>query len=102
MNKLRVPHKKLTTTKQDVKGVVNIPDEDHSMLVQLSEIIWADYKEGVNDSDELDKIPSQEVFGVNFEYDSDEGTLTLQNYGNVMNYYLVFEECDCKYIILKK
>jgi len=93
---------RLTTTKQDVKGLVNVLDEEHSMSVQLPEIKWADYKEGVKDPDELDQIPSQEVFGINFEYDADTGTLMLQNYGNTLNYFLMFEECDCKYIILKK
>lgn len=45
--------------------------------------------------------PSQRTLGVTLAEEADN-TLTFQNAGNAMNHYVIFKECDNKYVRLVK
>lgn len=83
-------------------------NESGEKYLVLEGIEWDEYEGDVSHQDETDtlsdpKKTNKELdipIGIGFAYKKD--TLTLQNYGNAMNYYTKLGECDAKYIELVK
>jgi len=94
-------HFSLKTKARNIQGkaklVSNGPDEKY---ILLEDIPWDEYEGDI--SNEEDTIPKNADIpnGIDFLYKND--TLTLQNYGNAMNYYTKLGECGAKYIQLVK
>ncbi|MBZ4035626.1 hypothetical protein K6T82_12670 [Flavobacterium sp. 17A] len=71
--------------------------------ITLEGIQWDEYEGDISNEDENDSIPEKELeipIGIDALYVKD--TLTIQNYGNAMNYYTKISECGLKYIQLIK
>ncbi|MCR4033146.1 MULTISPECIES: hypothetical protein [Flavobacterium] len=71
--------------------------------ITLEGIQWDEYEGDISNEDENDSIPKKELeipVGIDALYIKD--TLTIQNYGNAMNYYTKISECGLKYIQLIK
>jgi hypothetical protein len=73
----------------EFNGKVTVSDNG----ITLEGIAWA------SNNEVIDGKKIEPSFGVYFEFEN--GGLTMQNYGNAMNYYQVFD-CQDKYITLKK
>ena len=79
---------------------IELNDAKDGYYITFKNIEWSEYLGGLdNEGEPIDKnleIPKS-VSGTLYE---DE--IIIQNYGNSMNYYVVFEECGEKYIELVK
>lgn len=91
----------LRTNKRNVQGkaklVINGPDEKY---ILLEDIPWDEYEGNISNEDTVETKDVEIPIGIDFFYRKD--TLTIQNYGNSMNYYTKFGECGAKYIQLVK
>ncbi len=98
----------LITDSRNVKGKVSIDNENpNEPYIILEGIEWDEYEGDV--SNQLDENESEEnaeklnlKIPVGIDAYVGRDTLTIQNYGNSMNYYTKFGECDRKYIFLIK
>jgi hypothetical protein len=72
---------------------------DFKYMVTLEGIKWASYEGDVSDED---KPHPQLKIPVGIEAGFSDNELVFQNYGNSMNSYTVFEQCNQKYIRLIK
>lgn len=72
---------------------------DFKYMVTLEGIKWASYEGDVSDED---KPHPQLKIPVGIEAGFSDNELVFQNYGNSMNSYTVFEQCNQKYIRLVK
>lgn len=92
----------LKTNLRNIKGKANfITNESGEKYVVLEDIPWDEYEGDI--SNEEDTVKSKEIEipkGIDFLYNKD--TLTIQNYGNAMNYYTKLGECGAKFIQLVK
>ena len=80
------------------KGYISFSEGDESYIT-LEEIEWKENIGQLSDDDNPEEMESIPTYGLDFLwYDN---TLTLQNYGNSMNYY-VKTDCVEKYITLVK
>lgn len=87
----------LITGKRDIKGIIKILDEDDELYVQLPEVEWSESQSPESPN------PSKDIFGADFYYNKEDNSFLVQNYGDSMNYFVIFSECsDNKYVILKK
>lgn len=71
--------------------------------ITLEGIQWDEYEGDISNEEENDSISKKELdipVGIDALYVKD--TLTIQNYGNAMNYYTKISECGLKYILLIK
>lgn len=89
------------TNKRNIQGkaklVSNGPDEKY---ILLEDIPWDEYEGNISNEDTVESKDVEIPIGIDFLYRKD--TLTIQNYGNSMNYYTKFGECGSKYIQLVK
>ncbi len=85
----------LTVNVQGNNYSINIGSQSESGILIL-------YKSG--DDKEIitfsNMVPDQGERKVSAEYE--DGELLFQNYGNSMNYYVLFQDCDVKYIFLRR
>jgi hypothetical protein len=81
---------KMAAPNRSLEGNINISD-DHEYLI-LDGIQWA--------SLEIDEIPQELPESVSVYIDKNE--LIIQNYGNSMNNYVIFDDIGEKYIHLTK
>jgi hypothetical protein len=97
---------RLKTDLRDLEGKISFDRTDTNELSIIFEgIKWDEYEGDI--SDELEDDPSYEgtenieiPIGIGARVGKD--TLTFQNSGNSMNYYVKIGECDQKYIVLVK
>lgn len=94
----------LTTSKRDLKGEAIVKEDDAEQVwVILPKIQWDDYQGEIAEGEEdKERDPKPTTQDVEFMYDKDNNSLTMQNYGNNMNFYVIFGECDIKYISLNR
>jgi hypothetical protein len=92
----------LKTNSRNVKGKAKlVTNQSGEKYVVLEDIPWDEYEGDI--SNEEDTMRTKEIEipkGIDFLYDKD--TLTIQNYGNTMNYYTKLGECGAKFIQLVK
>ena len=92
----------LKTNSRNIKGKANfVTNESGEKYIVLEDIPWDEYEGDI--SNEEDSMKTKEIEipkGIDFLYNKD--TLTIQNYGNAMNYYTKLGECGAKYIQLVK
>ena len=81
---------KMTTPNRSLEGKINISDDLEYLI--LDGMQWASW--------EIDEIPQELPEGVDVYID--EGELIIQNYGNSMNHYVIFDDIEEKYIHLIK
>lgn len=72
----------------------------NTIYITLDDVKWADYKGNLMDVEDPEDVPSSDIFGLDGLWNN--GIITIQNYGNAMNYYIKIEECDSKYIQLER
>jgi hypothetical protein len=90
---------------QVLKGKVTLKEikGEKGMLIVFEGIKWAEYEGDISDDPEHEHKPKPEMkipAGVGGKLLNNE--ITIQNYGNSMNYYVVFAACGQKYISLIK
>ncbi len=85
----------LTVNIQGDKYSTNIGNQNESGM--LTSYKSGDDKEIITFSN---MVPDQGERKVSAEYE--DGELVFQNYGNSMNYYVLFQDCDVKYIYLRR
>jgi len=78
----------LITPKRNVMGTALISLNNKQYTVQLKGA----------DMDEPSELRSNDYISFSLSKD----TITLQNTGNAMNYYVQLQECDAKYIVMVK
>ena len=92
----------LKTNSRNIKGKAHfVTNESGEKYIVLEDIPWDEYEGDI--SNEEDSMETKEIEipkGIDFLYNKD--TLTIQNYGNAMNYYTKLGECGAKYIQLVK
>lgn len=92
----------LKTNSRNIKGKARfVTNESGEKYVVLEDIPWDEYEGDIsNEEDSLNTKDVEIPVGIDFLYNKD--TLTIQNYGNAMNYYTKLGECGAKYIQLVK
>ncbi|KFF07564.1 hypothetical protein [Flavobacterium reichenbachii] len=94
----------LKTTARKVNGkAVFTKESSGERNLLLDGIQWDEYEGDISNQEDSDSIASKEIeipTGISAGYVKD--TLTIQNYGNAMNYYTKLSECGLKYIQLIK
>ncbi|GAA3760397.1 hypothetical protein [Flavobacterium ginsengiterrae] len=95
----------LKTNKRKLKGIANFTTEKSGeQFLKLEGIKWDEYEGDISNEEENDSISNSKELeipvGISANYVKD--TLTIQNYGNSMNYYTILSECGRKYIRLIK
>ncbi|MDR7211221.1 hypothetical protein [Flavobacterium piscis] len=91
----------LKTTSRNVKGKANfLTSQSGEQYIVLKDIAWDEYEGGTSNEEDIITKEIEIPTGIDFLYNKD--TLTIQNYGNSMNYYTKLGECGAKYIQLIK
>ena len=93
---------KLTTNKRTLadKAEIELNESKDGYYLSLKNIEWSENEGTLDDEGEPidpDITLPTEIGGI-----LDKNQITIQNTGNVMNYYVKFEECNAKYIRLIK
>ena len=92
-----------TSDSRSLKGKLSVEanDEKNGHYITLEGIEWSEYEGPLDDEGEpTSKEPLDLPVGIGALLQND--TISLQNYGNSMNYYLQLADCGKKYIVLKK
>lgn len=79
---------------------VDLNEEKDGYYITFLNIEWSEYLGGIDlevETTEDDLSLPQDIVGVLYENE-----ITIQNYGNAMNYYVQLGACDVKYIHLIK
>ena len=82
----------LKTNKRNIKGNAKIQFEKQYAYVVLP-IRWDDYQ-GDMTLDTYKPYKGEKPFGVEMFFNPKLRTLSFQNYGNAMNNYIIFDECN--------
>lgn len=98
----------LKTKLRTLKGkAVLSQNSSGEKYISLEGIKWDEYEGDISNEDETDSTENSKTakeleipIGIDALYTKD--TLTIQNYGNAMNYYTKISECGLKYIQLIK
>lgn len=92
----------LTTDSRNVNGKATFStNESGEKYVVLEGIKWDEYEGDI--TNEEDSIRTKELeIPIGIDASFIEDTITIQNYGNAMNYYTKLGECGAKYIQLVK
>jgi len=99
----------LKTNTRNLKGKANYSKNDSGeKYITLEGIPWDEYEGDISNEEENDSVSDSKPgkkeleipVGIGALYVKD--TLTIQNYGNAMNYYTKISECGLKYIQLIK
>lgn len=92
----------LKTDSRNVKGKATFTtSESGEKYIFLEGIQWDEYEGDISHEEDTIKTKTVEIpVGIDASYIKD--TLTIQNYGNAMNYYTKLSECGDKYIQLVK
>ncbi|MEO7977181.1 hypothetical protein [Flavobacterium sp.] len=92
----------LKTNSRNIKGKANfVTNKSGEKYVVLEDIPWDEYEGDISNEEDTMKTKAIEIpEGIDFLYNKD--TLTIQNYGNAMNYYTKLGECGAKFIQLVK
>lgn len=87
---------------ENIKGKATIKKNDNKeTYINFEGIKWAEYEGDISDDPEKGDTTSLELpVGIDGLLAGKE--ITIQNYGNSMNYYVKFAGCDEKYIRLVK
>lgn len=101
-------HYILKTSARNLKGKATYSKDDSGeKYITFEGIPWDEYEGDISNEEENDSVsdskPGKELeipVGIGALYVKD--TLTIQNYGNAMNYYTKISECGLKYIQLIK
>jgi len=88
---------KLRVNDQEYKGKVTLSENEP--YIMLEGIPWVSNLGELKDGRLPEDTKGEPTFGIDFEWTNCE--LTMQNYGNSMNYYVKFD-CGGKYITLVK
>lgn len=90
----------IETDKRKISGIAKISIEKNGFIYIIFPIEWDDYQ-GDMTQDTYEKYTGEKPQQVDMSFDIEEKTLYFQNYGNAMNNYIIFDECDEKGINLK-
>ncbi|MDX6180840.1 hypothetical protein SGQ44_01645 [Flavobacterium sp. Fl-77] len=92
----------LKTNTRNVTGKAKITiSESGEKYIVLEGIKWDEYEGDISHEEDSTTTRELEIpTGIEASYVQD--TLTIQNYGNAMNYYTKLAECGAKYIQLVK
>ena len=107
----------LVSARRNLEGYAEIQEGEDNLWVVLPDVKWDDYQGDLtngnrladaddaaepNKDENLESEASADVYGVDLFVDRETGALYMQNYGNAMNYYVIFSECDVKHILWEK
>ncbi|AWG22655.1 hypothetical protein FFWV33_14520 [Flavobacterium faecale] len=92
----------ITTAERTLKGKVSFNrDIDYKdVYINFNGIKWAAYNGAINEEGE--PVNKNLKIPVGIDGLLNENEISIQNYGNAMNNYTKFRDCDDKYILLKK
>ena len=90
----------IETEKRKISGIAKMSIEENGSIFIIFPIEWDDYQ-GDMTQDNYEKYTGEKPQQFDMSFDSEEKTLYFQNYGNAMNNYIIFDECDEKGISLK-
>jgi len=83
----------LKTIKREIIGIAEISITENKYIYITIPIEWDDYQGDVTlESYELYK--GKKPMGIDMSFDPEFKTITFQNYGDAMNNYIKFSECD--------
>jgi len=93
----------LTTPERILKGKITFVRslEEATNYILLGGITWAENEGDVSNAEDEDNAAELEL-PVGIEGFFNPGEITIQNYGNAMNYYVKLADCGDKYIYLRK
>ena len=90
----------IETEKRKISGIAKMSIEKNGFIFIIFPIEWDDYQ-GDMTQDNYEKYTGEKPQQFDMSFDIEEKTLYFQNYGNAMNNYIIFDECDEKGISLK-
>ncbi|WP_316799612.1 hypothetical protein [Pedobacter frigidisoli] len=92
-----------TSDSRSLKGKLSVETtaENNGYYITLEGIEWSEY-EGELDDEGEPKAKEGLDLPVGVDALLQDHSITLQNYGNSMNYYVKLADCSKKYIVLKK
>ncbi|WP_156166815.1 hypothetical protein [Pedobacter sp. BMA] len=92
-----------TSDSRSLKGKLSVETtaENNGYYITLEGIEWSEY-EGPLDDEGDPKAKEGLDLPVGVDALLQDHSITLQNYGNSMNYYVKLADCGKKYILLKK
>jgi biopolymer transport protein ExbD len=92
----------LKTDSRNVKGKATVTiNASGEKYITLEGLQWDEYEGDISNEEDTNRTKTVEIpIGIDASYIKD--TLTIQNYGNAMNYYTKISECGAKYIQLVK
>ncbi|MDI9311485.1 MAG: hypothetical protein QM535_14830 [Limnohabitans sp.] len=95
-------HYELKTEKRKLSGVVTLKhnEQNNGYYITLEGIEWSEYEGSLDKEGEAKEDSLELPVGIQGVLSNNE--ITIQNYGNSMNYYVQLSDCDEKYIILEK
>ncbi|MFB9077986.1 hypothetical protein ACFFLS_04870 [Flavobacterium procerum] len=90
----------IKTEKRKISGIAKIKIVEDGFIYIIFPIEWDDYQ-GDMTQDTYEKYTGEKPQEVGMLFDVESKTLNFQNFGNAMNNYIIFDECDEKGINLK-
>ncbi|CAM4125768.1 hypothetical protein [Flavobacterium weaverense] len=90
----------IETEKRKISGIAKMSIEENGFIFIIFPIEWDDYQ-GDMTQNNYEKYTVEKPQQFDMSFDIEEKTLYFQNYGNAMNNYIIFDECDEKGISLK-
>lgn len=92
----------ILTAERALKGKVSFVRniDAREVYIKFNGIKWAEYNGAAKDEGEAEKFAIKIPIGI--EGVLNENEITIQNYGNSMNNYTKFDDCEDKYIVLRK
>lgn len=94
-------HYSIQTEKRKIKGVAKISMDENGYIAVIFPIQWDDYQ-GDMTQETYEPNREEKPQEVYMTFYTESKTLDFQNYGNAMNNYIIFDECDVKYVTLKR
>lgn len=76
--------------------------EENETSIMLEGIEWAEYRGEISNEDDENYQEKELELPIGINGSFVENEITIQNYGNSMNYYLKLNDCGEKFIRLKK
>jgi hypothetical protein len=92
----------IQTAKQSFKGKVSFYRslDEQANFIKLEGIPWAEYEGAIDGEQAIKAKKAKAPIGIEGLLSQDE--ISIQNYGNAMNYYVKFADCGDKFIHLRK
>lgn len=92
---------RIKTNKRKINGIAKITIDENGYVFILFPIEWDDYQ-GDMTLDTYEPYTGIKPQEVDMYFDPELKNIAFQNYGNAMNNYIIFDECDTKGISLNK